>query len=202
VLRTMRVDHQGLGEGILKGSVEMSNTRRDFIINLGISIATLVLTRCASYQDSSTTGAEPPSTDNPIDPKNPGSISSKPTTLLSQDANPMTAERRSNNATEGQIQDHTTTLEEWQECGQRNDPTLTPYDRLRLCWENLSLLESNLYDPNWQSVGPREMLIDCHTETLQDLVVMGELGQEGAREMHEAFLAAIHYILTNSVEVV
>jgi hypothetical protein len=197
----MRLDYQGLGEGILKGSVEMSNTRHDFIINIGISIASLVLARCASYQDTTTKSLESPSTDNPIDHKNADLPSSKPTTLPSQDTNPIVAERRSKNDAADQIQEHLTTLKEQLDCVRCNDPTLPPYGRLRLCWENLYLLESYLYDPNWADVSPREMLINCHTTTLQDLVVMGELSQEAAREMHEAFLAAIQYVLTNSVEI-
>jgi hypothetical protein len=198
----MRLDHPGAREGILKGSVEMFTTRRDFIINIGISIASLVLARCASYQDSSATSAGLPSTNNLTDNKSADLMSSKSTTTSSQDANLLLNDRRSNNATASRIQDHATTPEEWTECGRCNDPTLAPYGRLRLCWENLSLLERHLYDPNWAGVSTREMLIDCHIATLQDLVKMGELSKEGAREMHEAFLAAVQYVLTNSVDMV
>lgn len=179
----------------------MSTTRRDFIINLGISIASLALARCASYQDPSTNSTEQPSTSHPVENKGADAImASKPTTKPPQEPTPIITERRSVKDAAGQIQEHPMAPADWLECDPCNDPTRPTYARLRRCWENLYLLERHLYDPNWAGVSPREMLIDCHIASLKDLVVMGELSQEGAREMHEAFLAAIQYVLTNSIQ--
>ncbi len=179
----------------------MSTTRRDFIINLGISIASLVLTRCASYQDPSTNRLERPSANDSVEHERANlTVASTPTTNLSQKPKPIFNERRSVQGAIRPAHKHTMTPSEWMECDPCNNPSLPAYGRLRLCWENLYLLERHLYDPYRSSVSPREMLIDCHNATLKDLVAMGELSQEGAHEMHEAFLAAIQYVLTNSIE--
>ncbi len=197
--RRMRLDRHGEIAGFLKWSIEMSTTRREFIINLGISIASLALTRCASYQDSSSMSTERSSTNLPADNKRDNVImASKPARTTPQEPTETITKRPNIQGTPDQAAKHPMTPAEWLECDPCNDPTLPADGRLRRCWENLYLLEKHLYDSNWAGMSPREMLIDCHISTLKDLVIMGELSHEGAREMHEAFLAAIQYVLTNA----
>jgi len=84
----------------------------------------------------------------------------------------------------------------------RNELNLPAYSRLRQCWENLYLLERHLYDPNWTGGDPRPMLIDNHLSALNGLVVMGELSRGGGRELQRAYVAAIDYVISNSIPMV
>jgi hypothetical protein len=178
----------------------MLATRRDFMRSLGIGIASLVLTRCTSQQDPSTVGEEQsfsnlpsdtPTTELDAASKTASSPSQKPTTITTE---PQIAEN-----SPGQIQGHPMTPSEVLEYFPFNDPNLPAFTRLRQCWENLHLLERHQYDPNWTGGDPRSMLIKSHINALDELVVMGELSQEGAQELHGAFIAAINHVLTNSI---
>jgi hypothetical protein len=187
---------------MLKWRVEMSTTRRDFIKSFGISIASLVLTRCASNQNPYAVGTERSSA-NLLGHRSSieATIPSKPSTTPTQEPTAITAETQTVKNTPSQIRGHPMTPEDGFKYYPFNDPALPANTRLRQCWENLYLLERHLYDPNWTGGDPRPMLVDSHLATLDELVVMGELSQEGARELHEAYLAAILHVLANSIPV-
>jgi hypothetical protein len=188
---------------MVKWSVEMATTRRDFIRSFGISIASLVLTRCASNQTPSADDTVQPSTNLPANRSSrEGTISSKSTQNPTQEPTVINAETETIKNTPDQVQGHPMTPEDGLKYFPFNDPNLPAYTRLRQCWENLYLLERHLYDPNWTGGDPRPMLVESHLVALDELVVMGELSQEGAWELHEAFLAAIKHVLSNSIPMV
>jgi hypothetical protein len=178
---------------MLKWRVAMSTTRRDFIKSFGISIASLVLTRCASNQNSYAVDIGRSSANLP-------EASSSAT--LPQEPTAKTIETQTLENPPSQIKGHPMTPEDGLKYYPFNDPTLPANTRLRKCWENLHLLERHLYDPNWTGGNPRPMLINSHLTVLDEMVVMGELSREGARELHEAFLAAIKHVLANSIPVI
>jgi hypothetical protein len=183
--------------------IEMYATRRDFIKNLGISIASLVLTRCASQQYSPMEDVERLSSKpRGVKPSDVAISAFNPTANTAQEPTAKVIERQSLTRRVFPDQKQPMTTADWLECDPCNDPSTPPYRRLRQCWENLNLVNRHLFDPNWSGGSPREMLIDCHVATLKELVEMGELSQEGSQEIHEAFLAAINYVLTNSIPMV
>jgi hypothetical protein len=188
---------------MLKWSVEMSTTRRDFIKSFGISIASLVLTRCASNQNPYAVGTEQPSA-NILGDRSSAEVTipPKPSTTPTQGPTAITIETQTVENPPSQIKGHPMTPEDGLKYYPFNDPTLPANTRLRQCWENLYLLERHLYDPNWTGGDPRPMLVNSHLAALDEMVVMGELSQEGARELHEAFLAAIKHVLAHSIPVV
>lgn len=178
----------------------MLATRRDFMRNLGIGIASLVLTRCTSQQDPSTAGEEQSLSNLPSDTRTAEAIAaSKTATSPSLEPTSITTETQTVEYPPGQIKGNSMTPSDGLEFFPLNDPNLPAFTRLRQCWENLCLLERHLYDPNWTGGDPRPMLIDSHLTALDELVVMGELSQGGARELHGAFIAAINHVLTNSL---
>lgn len=180
----------------------MSATRRDFMRSLGIGIASLVLTRCASQQDPSSAGAERSNSNLPSDTPNAEMITaSKPTASPSLEPTAITTETQIVKSTPGQIQGHSMTPSDGLKYFPYNDPNLPAFTRLRQCWENLYLLERHQYDPYWTGGNPRPMLIGCHLTALDELVVADELSREGAQELHGAFIAAINHVLTNSIPV-
>ena len=181
----------------------MVTTRRDFIKSFGISIASLVLTRCASNQDPYATGTERSSANIPGERSSAeATIPPKPSTTPAQAPTATITETQTMENPPSQTKGHPMTPEDGLKYYPFNDPTLPANTRLRQCWENLYLLERHLYDPNWTGGDPRPMLVDCHLAALDEMVVMGELSQEGAQELHEAFLAAIKHVLTHSIPMV
>ena len=181
----------------------MVTTRRDFIKSFGISIASLVLTRCASNQAHYVADTEQTSTNLPVS-RSRGEVtnSSKSSPNPTQAPTAITTETQTVENPPSQIKGHPMTPEDGLKYYPFNDPTLPANTRLRQCWENLYLLERHLYDPNWTGGDPRPMLVDCHLAALDEMVVMGELSQEGAQELHEAFLAAIKHVLAHSIPMV
>ncbi|OGO16947.1 MAG: hypothetical protein A2Z14_10270 [Chloroflexi bacterium RBG_16_48_8] len=181
----------------------MPTTRRDFIKSFGISIASLVLTRCAPHEGTSSVDAEQPSSNLPRETPSAELIAvSKPTTIPTHEATAITTETQTVKNQPGSIREHPMTPADGLEYYPFDDPALPAHSRLRRCWENLYLLERHLYDPNWTGGNPRPMLIDCHTATLKELVITGELSQEGARELQRAYIVAINHVLTNSMPMV
>ncbi len=181
----------------------MSSTRRDFIKSFGISIASLVLTRCASNQNDYVVGIEPSIANLPHEQTRSGvGISTKPSVNPSQEPSPMATKTQAVESPPSQVRGYPMTPEDGLKYYPFNDPTHPAYTRLRKCWENLYLLERHLYDPSWTGGNPRPMLVDSHLTALDELVIMGELSQEGAGELHEAFLAAINYVVANAIPMV
>jgi hypothetical protein len=198
----MKVDWHSTSDGTVKWSVEMVTTRRDFIKSFGISIASLVLTRCASNQTHHPIGTERSFANFPGDRSSMEvTTPSKPHTTPTQPPTAINIETQTFEKPPKQTTRHSMTPEDGFKSYPFNDPTLPPNTRLRQCWENLYLLERHLYDPQWTGGDPRPMLVGSHLATLDELVVMGELNQEGARELHEAFLAAIKHVLAHSLSV-
>jgi hypothetical protein len=186
----------------LKWSFEMSPTRRDFIKSFGISIASLVLTRCASNQNSYVVGLEQSATDL-LDEQTSSEVTTPfgPSSNPTQEPTPVATETQAAEIPASQARGHPMTPEDGLKY-YPNDPTHPAYTRLRQCWENLYLLERHLYDPNWAGGNPRPMLVDSHLAALDELVVMGELSRDGAGELHEAYLAAINYVIANAIPMV
>jgi hypothetical protein len=199
----MRVDRQNKKDGMLKWRVAMSTTRRDFIKSFGISIASLVLTRCASNQNPYAVEIEKSSANLPEASSSVEvAIPPKPSATSTQEPTAKTIETQTLEKPTSQIKGHPMTPEDGLKYYPFDDPTLPANTRLRKCWENLYLLERHLYDPNWTGGDPRPMLVNSHLTALDEMVLMGELSQEGARELHEAFLAAIKHVLANSITVI
>ena len=178
----------------------MLATRRDFMRNLGIGIASLVLNRRESQQDPPKVGEEQSSSDLPGDTPTAEAIATSTTTTSpSLEPTTITTEIQTAENSPGQIEGRSMIASDRLENIPLNDPNLPAFTRLRQCWENLSLLERHLYDPNWTGGDPRPLLIDSHLTALDELVVMGELSQGGARELHGAFIATINHVLKNSL---
>jgi hypothetical protein len=188
---------------MLKWSAEMATTRRDFIKSFGISIASLVLARSASSQASSAVATEQPSAHIPGNrPSCEGMNPFKPTTNSNQETTVITIERQRVENKVGETQEQPMTPFDRLEQDLCIDPSLPAHSRLRRCWENLNLANKHLSDPDWAGGSPHEMLINCHAATLKELVVMDELSQEVAGELHEAFLAAINYVFATAIPTV
>ena len=169
----------------------MTATRRDFMKSLGISLASMILAQCTSHNDKllSSVGSVPLS---PAPPNNLPIVTSSASPTPDQKAG--VAETRTDATPTS-----TTNPMEYESIV---DISLPADKQLRQCWEKLPLIERHLYDPYWTGEDPRPMLIECHLAALNDLVVMGELSQAASEELHQAFIAAMHKVQSESLPLV